>query len=31
MDLDATADTTRADRAFHDFLGVVGHLYSGDR
>lgn len=26
MDLDATGDTTRADRAFHDFLGAVEHL-----
>jgi len=26
MDLDATADTTRTDRAFHDFLAAVEHL-----
>ncbi|MEU9271594.1 hypothetical protein AB0E04_40130 [Streptomyces sp. NPDC048251] len=26
MDLDATADTTRTDRAFHDFLATVEHL-----
>jgi AcrR family transcriptional regulator len=31
MDLDATADTTRTDRAFHDFLAAVEHLSSGDR
>ena len=24
MDLDATGDSARADRAFHDFLGLVG-------
>jgi hypothetical protein len=29
MDLDATGDTTRTDRAFHDFLGAVEHLSSG--
>jgi AcrR family transcriptional regulator len=29
MDLDATGDTTRTDRAFRDFLGVVEHLSSG--
>src|SRR5664279_356886 len=31
MDLDATADTTRTDRAFHDFLDAVEQLSSGDR
>src|SRR5882757_4169085 len=31
MDLDATGDTTRADRAFRDFLGAVEHLSSGYR
>ncbi|MFB7075154.1 TetR/AcrR family transcriptional regulator [Streptomyces sp. NPDC056290] len=30
MDLDATGDTTRTDRAFRDFLGSVEHLSSGD-
>ena len=29
MDLDATGDTTRTDRAFRDFLGAVEHLSSG--
>ncbi|MFG2631429.1 TetR/AcrR family transcriptional regulator [Streptomyces sp. NPDC048473] len=31
MDLDATGDTTRTDRAFRDFLGAVEHLSSGYR
>ncbi len=31
MDLDATADTTRTDRAFHDFLAAVEQLSIGDR
>ncbi|KQV14517.1 MULTISPECIES: TetR/AcrR family transcriptional regulator [unclassified Kitasatospora] len=31
MDLDATADATRTDRAFQDFLATVEHLSSGDR
>jgi hypothetical protein len=31
MDLDATADTARTDRAFHDFLGAIEHFSSGDR
>ncbi len=31
MDLDATADTTRTDRAFHDFLDAVEHLSRGER
>jgi AcrR family transcriptional regulator len=31
MDLDATGDTTRTGRAFHDFLGAVEHLSSGYR
>jgi len=31
MDLDATADTTRTDQAFHDFLAAVEHLPGGDR
>jgi hypothetical protein len=26
MDLDATGDTTRTDRAFHDFLAAIEHL-----
>ncbi len=26
MDLDATGDTSRADRAFHDFLAALEHL-----
>jgi hypothetical protein len=26
MDLDATTDTTRTDRAPHDFLAAVEHL-----
>ncbi|WP_406437691.1 TetR/AcrR family transcriptional regulator [Streptomyces sp. NBC_01613] len=30
MDLDATADTTRTTRAFHDFLAAVEHLPSGN-
>ncbi|WP_328752840.1 TetR/AcrR family transcriptional regulator [Streptomyces sp. NBC_00285] len=30
MDLDATADTPRTDRAFRDFLTELGHLSSGD-
>ncbi|MEV0227337.1 TetR/AcrR family transcriptional regulator [Streptomyces sp. NPDC050704] len=30
MDLDATGDTTRTDRAFRDFLGAVEQLSSGD-
>ncbi len=30
MDLDATADTARTDRAFRDFLAAVEHLPSGD-
>ncbi|CAG6397849.1 TetR/AcrR family transcriptional regulator [Streptomyces cocklensis] len=30
MDLDATADTTRTDRAFHDFLAAVEHLPRDD-
>ena len=28
MDLDATGDTTRTDRAFHDFLSALEHLPS---
>ncbi len=31
MDLDATADTARADRAFHEFLASFAHLADGDR
>lgn len=31
MDLDATADTARTDRAFRDFLAAVEHQSSGDR
>ena len=31
MDLDATGDTTRTDRAFQDFLATVEHLPGGDR
>jgi AcrR family transcriptional regulator len=31
MDLDATGDSTRTDRAFRDFLGAVEHLSSGYR
>lgn len=31
MDLDATGDTARTDRAFRDFLGAVEHLSSADR
>ncbi|MFF1699983.1 TetR/AcrR family transcriptional regulator [Streptomyces sp. NPDC058257] len=31
MDLDATGDTARTDRAFHDFLASVEHLPSGGR
>ena len=31
MDLDATADTTRTDRAFRDFLGAVELLPDGGR
>lgn len=31
MDLDATADTLRADRAFREFLAALGYLSSGDR
>ena len=30
MDLDATADTARTDRAFRDFLTTVEHLPNGD-
>jgi hypothetical protein len=26
MDLDATGDTTRANRAFDDFIGALEHL-----
>ncbi|WP_329309792.1 TetR/AcrR family transcriptional regulator [Streptomyces sp. NBC_01262] len=29
MDLDATADTTRTHRAFHDFLAALEHLPTG--
>ena len=31
MDLDATADTARTDRAFHDFLAAVDPLSGGGR
>jgi hypothetical protein len=31
MDLDATGDTTRTDRAFRDFLEAVERLSSGSR
>lgn len=31
MDLDATADTARTDRAFRDFLAAIEHLPGGDR
>ncbi|HEX7462804.1 MAG TPA: TetR/AcrR family transcriptional regulator [Dermatophilaceae bacterium] len=31
MDLDASADATRTDQAFYDFLRAVEHLSSGDR
>ncbi|GAA1165654.1 AcrR family transcriptional regulator [Kitasatospora gansuensis] len=31
MDLDATADTARTDRAFHDFLTAVEQQSGGDR
>ncbi len=31
MDLDATADSARTDRAFHDFLTALEQLSSGDR
>ncbi|MET7728269.1 TetR/AcrR family transcriptional regulator [Streptomyces mirabilis] len=31
MDLDATGDTTRTDRAFRDFLDAVEHLSNGSR
>jgi hypothetical protein len=31
MDLDATGDGARADRAFRDFLDAVELLSSGDR
>ncbi|ABW13992.1 putative transcriptional regulator, TetR family [Parafrankia sp. EAN1pec] len=30
MDLDATADTTRTDRAFHHFLGTLDHQNGGE-
>lgn len=29
MDLDATSDSARTDRAFRDFLGSLGHLSRG--
>jgi hypothetical protein len=29
--LDATADATRTDRAFHDFLDALEHLPGADR
>lgn len=31
MDLDATGDTTRTDRAFHDFLATLEHPSTADR
>ncbi|WP_328912239.1 MULTISPECIES: TetR/AcrR family transcriptional regulator [unclassified Streptomyces] len=31
MDLDATADAARTDRAFRDFLAAIEHLPGGDR
>ncbi|MEU5092746.1 TetR/AcrR family transcriptional regulator [Streptomyces sp. NPDC021356] len=31
MDLDATGDTTRTDRAIREFLGALEHLSSGSR
>jgi AcrR family transcriptional regulator len=31
MDLDATGDTARTDRAFRDFLATLEHLPGGDR
>ncbi|WP_261566668.1 TetR/AcrR family transcriptional regulator [Frankia gtarii] len=31
MDLDATADTTRTDRAFHHFLSTLDHQDGGER
>lgn len=31
MDLDATGDTARADRAFQEFLATLGHPAGGDR
>lgn len=31
MDLDATGDTVRADRAFRDFLGALGRMAASDQ